>query len=65
MRAFCLVPGPLAVPSLVVAGPAYTRLNAPGPHSVGFRLVEQYGYSRSIPMTIAFDAWLPRVARQA
>jgi len=47
MRVLYLAVMLLATPCAALAGSNFTRLNPPGPHSVGLRLVEQYDYSRS------------------
>ena len=47
MRAWLVLTACLVVPSAALAQSTFTHINAPGPHFVGFRLVEPYDYARS------------------
>jgi dienelactone hydrolase len=47
MRVVFLVLALLGAPSVSVAGSNFTRINPPGPHAVGLKVVEQYDVSRA------------------
>ncbi|MFT4074706.1 MAG: dienelactone hydrolase family protein [Asticcacaulis sp.] len=47
MRLLCLIVGILSAPSAMAAETTFTHMNTPGPHAVGFKLVEQYDRARS------------------
>ncbi|CAL4867159.1 hypothetical protein MMA231_01410 [Asticcacaulis sp. MM231] len=47
MRVWALFVLLLGFPSVSAAGSNFTRLNTPGPHAVGLKVVEQYDYARS------------------
>ena len=46
MRKFLLIVALLVAPAAAAAQSQFTRINAPGPHAAGFRIVEQYDLSR-------------------
>jgi dienelactone hydrolase len=47
MRILVFAAALLALPSVGFAESNFSRLNPPGPHAVGFKVVDQYDYSRS------------------
>src|ERR1700712_5445288 len=46
MRRFLLAVALLIMPGEALGQSNFTRVNSPGPHAVGFRIIEQYDQSR-------------------